>query len=106
MSEVATVPLDRRAAAAYRKLAEIKKAVGELDGKRKELETVIKECLGAAEIGTVRGVPVVKWTTAIRQNTSLTDLRKLARDDEHLRSAMEGCTRLTEVRTFTLVDPA
>lgn len=106
MSEVASVPLDRKAAAAYRKLRELKIALGELDAKRKELEIVIKGCLGTAEIGTVRGVPVVKWTTAIRQTTSLTDLRKLARDDEHLRSAMEGCTRLTEVRTFALVDPA
>ena len=60
----------------------------------------IEDALGDAEVGTVAGVPVVKWTTV----TSSRFDQKAAR--EFLGDAAASFMTETTTRRFTLADPS
>lgn len=95
---MASVPLDRAAAAAYRKLCDIVRQERALAEQRKALVDKIKACMGEGEEATYKGVKVATWKRSLRSSLSATLVK--AKDPE----LAQACTVVQEVRTFKLVD--
>lgn len=74
--------------------------LGALKKFRGELHRTIKSRLGDIEVGTVNGVPVVTYRTALRVTLSPRLVREL-----HPEVARK-CEEISEVRTLLLVDAA
>lgn len=91
--------LDAKAQRALRELRALNAEKATISEKIKEREAKLKEALGDAEEGTVKGNVVVTWKRAIRQTTSLTLLKK-----GYPEIAAE-CLVQSEVRTFKVIEP-
>lgn len=93
------VPLkDRKVQGAVRELRALADQERAIKERRGELERMVKDALGAAEIGTVGGKPVVSYVESIRTSVSATMIKK-----KYPEIASE-CSVLTAVRTFKILD--
>lgn len=59
----------------------------------------IKDALGDAEIGTIGGEPIVKWTHVITNRFDQKAAKALLTDDQ-----VAACTKPSESRRFTIVE--
>jgi hypothetical protein len=59
----------------------------------------IKDALGDAEIGTLNGEPIVKWTHVITNRFDQKAAKALLTDDQ-----VAACTKPSESRRFTIVE--
>jgi hypothetical protein len=59
----------------------------------------IKDALGDAEIGTLNGEPIVKWTHVITNRFDQKAAKALLTDDQ-----VTACTKPSESRRFTIVE--
>ncbi len=62
-------------------------------------ENQIKELMGDAEIGTVDGEPVVRWTHVVSNRFDQTAAKALLSDDQ-----IADCIKPSESRRFTIVE--
>jgi predicted phage-related endonuclease len=65
-----------------------------------KMEAIIKAALGESPAGTVAGVVAVRWSTTARLGVDVKAVK------EKFPDVASACSRVTEVRTFQLVDPA
>jgi hypothetical protein len=59
----------------------------------------IKDALGDAEIGTIGGEPIVKWTHVITNRFDQKAAKALLTDDQ-----VAACTKPSESRRFTIME--
>jgi hypothetical protein len=59
----------------------------------------IKDALGDAEIGTIGGEPIVKWTHVTTNRFDQKAAKALLTDDQ-----VAACTKPSESRRFTIVE--
>lgn len=62
-------------------------------------ENQIKDFMGDAEIGTVDGEPVVRWTHVVSNRFDQKAAKALLNDDQ-----IADCTKASESRRFTIVE--
>jgi predicted phage-related endonuclease len=60
-----------------REFNETKEAMKVLEGRKKELETAIREAMGDSEVGTINGVQRVKIATRTRSDINKDDLKEV-----------------------------
>lgn len=83
------------AVAALRRVkARQKKAAAEA----KKYEDIIKTALGESPLGTVAGVPAVRWVTTARMSVDVKAVK------EKYPEVAEACSKVVPVRTFQLVE--
>jgi hypothetical protein len=71
----------------------------EIDEQIEVAEGQIKDALGDAEIGTINGEPVIKWTHVISHRFDQKAAKELLTDDQ-----VAACTKPSESRRFTIVE--
>lgn len=59
----------------------------------------IKDALGDAEVGTLNGEPIVKWTHVVTNRFDQKAAKALLTDDQ-----VAACTKPSESRRFTIVE--
>lgn len=71
----------------------------DIDEQIEVAENQIKDALGDAEVGTIGGEPVIKWTHVISQRFDQKTAKAMLTDDQ-----INACTKPSESRRFTIVD--
>jgi predicted phage-related endonuclease len=71
----------------------------EIDQQIEMAENQIKDALGDAEVGTIGGEPVIKWTHIITNRFDQKAAKALLTDDQ-----VAACTKPSESRRFTIVE--
>ena len=74
--------------------------ITEWSATRDELRRMITDRIGSAETGTVRGIPVVRYSRIVQRHISAALVREIAPID-----VIERCTVISERRRFMLVTP-
>jgi predicted phage-related endonuclease len=71
----------------------------EIDQQIEMAENQIKDALGDAEVGTIGGEPVIKWTHIVTNRFDQKAAKALLTDDQ-----VTACTKPSESRRFTIVE--
>lgn len=71
----------------------------EIDEQIEIAEGHIKDALGDAEVGTIGGEPIVRWSHVITNRFDQKAAKALLTDDQ-----VAACTKPTESRRFTIVE--
>jgi len=71
----------------------------EIDEQIEMAENQIKDALGDAEVGTIGGEPVIKWTHIVTNRFDQKAAKALLTDDQ-----VAACTKPSESRRFTIVE--
>jgi hypothetical protein len=71
----------------------------DIDAQIEMAENQIKDHMADAEVGTVGGEPVIKWTHVISQRFDQKAAKELLTDDQ-----VAACTKPSESRRFTIVE--
>jgi len=79
-------------------LKQLKADRAEIDEQIEVAENQIKDALGDAEIGTIGGEPVIKWTHVVSHRFDQSAAKELLTDDQ-----VAACTKPSEFRRFTIV---
>ena len=80
-------------------LKQLKADRADIDEQILVAENQIKDALGDAEVGTIGGEPVIKWTHVISQRFDQTAAKALLTNDQ-----VAACTKPSESRRFTIVE--
>ena len=80
-------------------LKQLKADRADIDEQILVAENQIKDALGDAEVGTIGGEPVIKWTHVISQRFDQKAAKELLTDDQ-----VAACTKPSESRRFTIVE--
>ena len=80
-------------------LKQLRQDRAEIDEQIELAEGHIKDALGDAEIGTIGGEPIVKWTHVITNRFDQKAAKALLTDDQ-----VAACTKPSESRRFTIVE--
>jgi predicted phage-related endonuclease len=71
----------------------------EIDQQIEMAENQIKDALGDAEVGTIGGEPVIKWTHIVTNRFDQKAAKALLTDEQ-----VAACTKPSESRRFTIVE--
>jgi predicted phage-related endonuclease len=71
----------------------------EIDEQIEMAENQIKDALGDAEVGTIGGEPVIKWTHIVTNRFDQKAAKALLTDEQ-----VAACTKPSESRRFTIVE--
>jgi hypothetical protein len=71
----------------------------QIDEQIEVAEGQIKDALGDAEVGTIGGEPVVRWSHVITQRFDQKMAKAILSDEQ-----IAACTKPTESRRFTIVE--
>lgn len=71
----------------------------QIDEQIEVAEGQIKDALGDAEVGTIGGDPVVRWSHVITQRFDQKTAKTMLTDDQ-----IAACTKPSESRRFTIVE--
>lgn len=80
-------------------IKQLKADRAEIDEQIEVGENQIKDALGDAEIGTVDGEPVVRWTRVLTNRFDQKAAKALLSDEQ-----IAQCCNLSESRRFTIVE--
>jgi predicted phage-related endonuclease len=80
-------------------LKQLKADRAEIDEQIEQAENQIKDQMGDAEVGTIGGEPVIRWSHVVSQRFDQ-KLAKAILSDEQIAS----CTKPSESRRFTIVE--
>ena len=80
-------------------LKQLKADRADIDAQIEVAEGQIKDVLGDAEVGTIGGEPVIKWTHVVSQRFDQSAAKALLTDDQ-----VAACTKPSESRRFTIVE--
>ena len=80
-------------------LKQLKADRADIDAQIEVAEAQIKDALGDAEVGTIGGEPVIKWTHVVSQRFDQSAAKALLTDDQ-----VAACTKPSESRRFTIVE--
>jgi hypothetical protein len=80
-------------------LKQLKADRADIDAQIEVAEGQIKDALGDAEVGTIGGEPVIKWTHVVSQRFDQSAAKALLTDDQ-----VAACTKPSESRRFTIVE--
>ena len=80
-------------------LKQLRQDRAEIDEQIELAEGQIKDALGDAEVGTLNGEPIVKWTHVITNRFDQKAAKALLTDDQ-----VAACTKPSESRRFTIVE--
>ena len=80
-------------------IKQLKADRAEIDEQIEIGENQIKDLMGDAEIGTVDGEPVVRWTHVVSNRFDQKAAKALLSDDQ-----IADCTKPAESRRFTIVE--
>jgi predicted phage-related endonuclease len=80
-------------------LKQLKADRAEIDENIEQAENQIKDQMGDAEVGTIGGEPVIRWSHVVSQRFDQ-KLAKAILSDEQIAS----CTKPSESRRFTIVE--
>jgi predicted phage-related endonuclease len=71
----------------------------QLDEQIEMAENQIKDALGDAEVGTIGGEPVIRWSHVVSNRFDQKAAKALLTDDQ-----VAACTKPSESRRFTIVE--
>jgi predicted phage-related endonuclease len=71
----------------------------QLDEQIEVAENQIKDALGDAEVGTIGGEPVIRWSHVVSNRFDQKAAKALLTDDQ-----VAACTKPSESRRFTIVE--
>jgi len=71
----------------------------EIDEQIEMAENQIKDALGDAEVGTIGGEPVIRWSHVVTNRFDQKAAKALLTDDQ-----VAACTKPSESRRFTIVE--
>ena len=71
----------------------------DIDEQIEVIEGQIKDALGDAEIGTINGAPVVRWSHVVSNRFDQKAAKELLTPEQ-----VEACTKPSESRRFTIVE--
>jgi predicted phage-related endonuclease len=71
----------------------------EIDQQIEMAENQIKDALGDAEVGTIGGEPVIKWTHIVTNRFDQKAAKAILSDEQ-----VAACTKPSESRRFTIVE--
>jgi predicted phage-related endonuclease len=71
----------------------------EIDEQIEMAENQIKDALGDAEVGTIGGEPVIRWSHVVSNRFDQKAAKALLTDDQ-----VAACTKPSESRRFTIVE--
>ena len=71
----------------------------DIDANIEQAENQIKDALGDAEVGTIGGEPVIRWSHVITNRFDQKAAKALLTDDQ-----VAACTKPSESRRFTIVE--
>ena len=71
----------------------------EIDEQIEVAEGQIKDALGDAEVGTIGGEPVIRWSHVITNRFDQKAAKSMLTDDQ-----INACTKPSESRRFTIVE--
>lgn len=71
----------------------------EIDAQIEVAENHIKDALGDAEVGTVGGVPIIRWSYVTSNRFDQKAAKELLTPEQ-----IEACTKPSESRRFTIVE--
>ena len=80
-------------------LKQLRQDRAQIDEQIELAEGHIKDALGDAEVGTLNGEPIVKWTHVITNRFDQKAAKALLTDDQ-----VAACTKPSESRRFTIVE--
>jgi predicted phage-related endonuclease len=80
-------------------LKQLKADRAEIDEQIEQAENQIKDQMGDAEVGTIGGEPVIRWSHVVSQRFDQ-KLAKAILSDEQI----TACTKPSESRRFTIVE--
>ena len=80
-------------------LKQLRQDRAQIDEQIELAEGHIKDALGDAEIGTLNGEPIVKWTHIVTNRFDQKAAKALLTDDQ-----VAACTKPSESRRFTIVE--
>ena len=80
-------------------LKQLRQDRAEIDEQIELAEGQIKDALGDAEVGTLNGEPIVKWTHIVTNRFDQKAAKALLTDDQ-----VAACTKPSESRRFTIVE--
>lgn len=80
-------------------LKQLRQDRAEIDEQIEIAEGHIKDALGDAEIGTIGGEPIVRWSHVITNRFDQKAAKALLTDDQ-----IVACTKSSESRRFTIVE--
>ena len=80
-------------------LKQLRQDRAEIDEQIELAEGQIKDALGDAEVGTLNGEPIVKWTHVITNRFDQKAAKALLTDEQ-----VAACTKPSESRRFTIVE--
>jgi predicted phage-related endonuclease len=80
-------------------LKQLKADRAEIDENIEQAENQIKDQMGDAEVGTIGGEPVIRWSHVISQRFDQKLAKAILTDDQ-----IAACTKPSESRRFTIVE--
>ena len=80
-------------------LKQLKADRADIDAQIEVAEGQIKDHMADAEVGTIGGEPVIKWTHVVSHRFDQSAAKALLTDDQ-----VAACTKPSESRRFTIVE--
>lgn len=80
-------------------LKQLKADRADIDENIEQAENHIKEALGDAEVGTIGGEPVIRWSHILTNRFDQKAAKSMLTDDQ-----INACTKPSESRRFTIVE--
>jgi predicted phage-related endonuclease len=80
-------------------LKQLKADRAEIDEQIEQAENQIKDQMGDAEVGTIGGEPVIRWSHVVSQRFDQKAAKAILSDEQ-----IAACTKPSESRRFTIVE--